>query len=97
MQTATAILVVAVFLYINRYIVCKTDKQRGEKLMTFAEFFNRNDNPEDITWIIQDNTVNEREIYAGVDVCPADYLKINHYDIYVESGNICIYLSCERM
>ena len=65
--------------------------------MLFEEFFNRIDNPKDITWIIQDNTVNAQDVYKGIDVCPADYLKINHFEVYVENGEICIYTSCERI
>ena len=64
--------------------------------MKFEYIFNLCDNPQDVTWIIQDNSSNTREVYKGVDYCPAEYLIVTHYKVYQEDGETCIYVGCVR-
>lgn len=64
--------------------------------MKFEYIFNLCGNPQDVTWVIQDNSTNEREVYSGIGFCPVDNLIVNYYKVYQEEGKICIYVSCIR-
>lgn len=67
--------------------------------MLFEEFFNKIDNPEDVIWIVQDNTVNQQEEVRGCDEFPVflEGLVIDRCCIYHDGADICICVTCRRV